>query len=142
MNRMEGTVMRLTCNFLAIMSRDVLGIILAYLRIEEVGRLELSLCTSSRKVLLDALSKYTFARIVDQLDKSCLDWLNKRGARMLDLVLRSPNTKCDALLQIIERSPIIKRLDAGSNCNDSVLMTLARYCRDLRSFKVDLGELL
>ena len=54
MNRMEGTVMRLTCKFLDIMSHDVLGNIFAYLQIEEVGQLELSLCTSSRKVLLDA----------------------------------------------------------------------------------------
>ena len=100
--------MRLTCKFLDIMSRDVLGIIFAYLRIEEVGKLDSVISREcSRMVLLDALRKYTFARIVDQQDMSCLDWLNKRGARMLDLVLRSPNTKCDALLQIIERSPNI-----------------------------------
>ena len=133
--------MRLTCNFYDIVShRDVLGNIFEYLLIEEVGQLE-SLCKRSRMVLLDALSKYTFARIVDQQNMSCLDWLNKRGARMLDLVLRSTNVNCDALIQIIERCPDMKHLDVSrlTNCNDLVLMALACHCRELRSFKVNLG---
>ena len=135
--------MRHTCHFLdlLLLPYDLLGIIFAYLRIEEVGKLDSVISDEcSRMVLLDALRKYTFARIVDQLDMSCLDWLNKRGARMSELILRSPNIKCDALIQIIERCPDIKHLNAGSYCNDLVLMTLARYCRDLRSFKVDLAR--
>jgi hypothetical protein len=138
---MEGTVMKLTCHFLDIMSlHDVLVIIFEYLRIEEVGQLERSLTTSSRKVFLDSLSKHTFARIVDELEISCLDWLNKRGARMLDLVLRSPNVKYDELIQIFERCPHMEHLDVSrlTNCNDLVLMALACHCRELRSFKVDL----
>ena len=34
----------------------------------------------------------------------------------------------------------MKHVDAGSNCNDLVLMTLACYCRELRSIKVDLAR--
>jgi hypothetical protein len=142
MNRMEGTVMKLTCNFLHIMQKhDVLVIIFEYLRIEEMEQLERSLTKSSRKVFLDSLSKHTFARIVDELEISCLDWLNKRRVCMLDLVLRSPNVKGDALIQIFERCPHMEHLDVSglTNCNDLVLMALACHCHELRSFKVNLG---
>ena len=135
---------RKTCLIECQLSRltySIFGNICGWLSVWDVGRLDTAIrCVKTRREFLLALSKCTFARIVDQPDMSCLDWLNKRGARMSELILRSPNIKCDALIQIIERCPDIKHLNAGSYCNDLVLMTLARYCRDLRSFKVDLAR--
>ena len=85
---------------------SIFGNICGWLSVWDVGRLDTTIrCVKTRREFLLALRLCTFARIVDQPDMSCLDWLNKRGARMSELILRSPNIKCDALIQIIERCP-------------------------------------
>ena len=137
---------RKTCLIECQLSRltyPIFGNICGWLSVWDVGRLDTAIgCKKTRPEFLMTFSKYPFARIVDELEISCLDWLNKRGARMLDLVLRSPNVKCDALIQIFERCPHLEHLDVSrlTNCNDLVLMALACHCRKLRSFTVDLGR--
>ena len=136
---------RKTCLIKCQLSRltdSIFGNICGWLSVWDVGRLDTAIgCKKTRPEFLMTFSKYPFGRIVDELEISCLDWLNKRGARMLDLVLRSTNVNCDALIQIIERCPDMKHLDVSrlSDCNDLVLMALACHCRELRSFKVNLG---
>ena len=122
-----------------------LGNIFTWLKIEEVAKFDTAICCRgvNRTHFLTTLTTVPFQTIVDgnfllNDTPSCLDWLNLRGiSGLLNLSLCSINISCDALIAITRLSRALKSLDTGRSCNDSVLINISRFCRDLIKLKVD-----